>query len=66
MTAVVQSKLGAEIDGNDIIALVKEHLGSVQAPTRVEIVNSLPRSSNGKVLKREIRDRYWGGSDRRV
>ena len=66
VTAVVQSKPGAEIDGNDIIALVKEHLGSVQAPKRVEIVNSLPRSPNGKVLKREIRDRYWGGSDRRV
>ena len=30
------------------------------------VVDSLPKSASGKVLKREVRDRYWQGAERRV
>ena len=32
----------------------------------VEVVDALPTSAAGKVLKRELRAKYWTGSDRSV
>jgi acyl-CoA synthetase (AMP-forming)/AMP-acid ligase II len=64
--AVVQLKLGARTSEDEIIQLVKEQLGSVHAPKSVDFVDNLPRSPNGKVLKRELREKFWKGVQRRV
>jgi acyl-CoA synthetase (AMP-forming)/AMP-acid ligase II len=64
--AVVQLKLGRSLDQAELIALVRSTLGSVHAPKTVDFVDQLPRSSNGKVLKRDVRQAYWIGSDRQV
>jgi acyl-CoA synthetase (AMP-forming)/AMP-acid ligase II len=64
--AVIQLKPGAQASEEEIIQLVKAKLGSVHAPKSVDFVASLPRSPNGKVLKREIRDSFWKGQSRRV
>jgi acyl-coenzyme A synthetase/AMP-(fatty) acid ligase len=32
----------------------------------VVFVDQLPRSINGKVLKKEVRARFWAGSDRSI
>ncbi|MFE5597698.1 class I adenylate-forming enzyme family protein [Streptomyces coelicoflavus] len=66
VTAVVELNPGASVGGEELIALCKERLGSVRAPKRVEFVDSLPRSANGKVLKRAVREQYWGGRSRQV
>jgi acyl-CoA synthetase (AMP-forming)/AMP-acid ligase II len=66
VTAVVELNHGAQVEGDELIALCKERLGSVHAPKRVEFVDSLPRSATGKVLKRAIREQYWAGQTRRV
>jgi acyl-CoA synthetase (AMP-forming)/AMP-acid ligase II len=44
----------------------KEKLGSVMAPKTVDYVGSLPRSTAGKVLKKDLREQYWQASDRKV
>ncbi len=59
VTAVVELNPGSQVGGDELIALCKERLGSVRSPKRVEFVDTLPRSANGKVLKRTIRERYW-------
>ncbi len=64
--AVIQLKPQAVATEDDIIHLVKSKLGSVHAPKTVDFVASLPRSPNGKVLKRELRERFWAGTTRRV
>lgn len=64
--AVVLLKPGRNVDAQDIIDMVKTDLGSVQAPKSVEFWKDLPRSPAGKVLKREIRKKYWSNSDRLV
>lgn len=64
--AVIQLKPSAQADDEEIIQLVRRTLGSVHAPKSVDFVSSLPRSPNGKVLKREIRDQFWQGAQRRV
>lgn len=63
---VVEFKKGSSVLEEELIALCKEKLGSVKAPKSIDIVDMLPRSSVGKVLKREVRAKYWAGRDRLV
>ena len=63
---VIQLKPGAEATEEELITLTKEKLGSVKAPKTIDFVDDLPRSPVGKVLKTEIRKKYWKGSARAV
>lgn len=56
---VVQLKRDAEVTPQELIALVKEKLGSVKSPKSIDFMNQLPRSPVGKVLKTELRKPYW-------
>jgi acyl-CoA synthetase (AMP-forming)/AMP-acid ligase II len=64
--AVVELKQGCSVDAEALIWFCKERLGSVKTPKSVEFVESLPKSSVGKVLRKEVRKRYWIGHDRRI
>ena len=64
--AVVQLKPGEEASATDLITMVKERLGGVKAPKTVDIMDDLPRSAVGKVLKTELRKPYWEGQGRNV
>lgn len=64
--AVVQLIPGKEVSAEEIISYCKERLGRVKVPKTVDFVAYLPRSARGKVLKRELRDRYWIGQLRKV
>ena len=64
--AVVELNAGQHVSADELIALCKDRLGSVKAPKSVEFVDSLPRSPVGKVLKKDLRAKYWQGVDRRI
>jgi acyl-CoA synthetase (AMP-forming)/AMP-acid ligase II len=64
--AAVQVKSGVVFDADDFIAFCKRELGSVKAPKRVEIWETLPRSTVGKTLRRVVREKYWEGRDRMI
>lgn len=64
--AVVELKPGLSADADELIALCKERLGSVYAPKSVDFITTLPRSPNGKVLKKNIRAPYWAGKERLI
>jgi acyl-CoA synthetase (AMP-forming)/AMP-acid ligase II len=66
VTAVVQPREGADLTADTIIAQCRENLGPVKTPKRVEFVERLPRSTVGKILKRELRTVYWEGKARQV
>lgn len=66
ITAVVELNPGSEVSAEEIIAMCRSKLGGVKTPKRVDFVPSLPRSPAGKVLKRDLREKYWAGRDRRV
>jgi fatty-acyl-CoA synthase len=53
VTAVIEA--GAHVTGDELIAFVKQRIGSVKAPKQVELWPELPRSKVGKVLKAEVR-----------
>lgn len=64
--AVVELKAGQEIDTAELIELCKAKLGSVCAPKSVDVIEALPRSPAGKVLKKDLRARYWEQSGRKI
>lgn len=64
--AVVLLAPGATASEDELIAFAKAELGGMKAPKSVEFWADLPRSAVGKVLKREIRAKFWSGRDRAV
>jgi len=64
--AVIQLNDGEQVDGDTLMALCKEKLGSIKTPKSVEFWDQLPLSPVGKVLKRDIREKFWEGKGRAV
>jgi len=64
--AVVQLAPNAKATEEELIAFAKAELGSMRTPKSIEFWPDLPRSAVGKVLKREIRTKFWAGRDRAV
>ena len=58
VVAVVALKQGATASAEALIAHVHERLAPFKAPKRVYFVDDLPRNASGKLLKRELRERY--------
>ncbi|MGW0335739.1 acyl-CoA synthetase [Streptomyces sp. NPDC003011] len=58
VTAVVVPR--GEADEAELIAHAREKLAHFKAPKRVVFVDQLPRNASGKILKRELRDRFSG------
>ncbi|KOX11053.1 MULTISPECIES: acyl-CoA synthetase [unclassified Streptomyces] len=58
VTAVVVPR--GEVTQEQLIAHVKERLAPFKAPKRVLFADELPRNASGKILKRELRDRFSG------
>ena len=56
--AFVVLRAGAARDANALVAWVNARVGKTQRVAAVELVDALPRSGVGKVLKRELRDAY--------
>ncbi|MFM6828940.1 MAG: AMP-binding protein [Novosphingobium sp.] len=48
---------GGSLSGEDIAAFCEGKLTPYKIPRLVEVMEALPRNANGKVLKRELRDR---------
>jgi acyl-CoA synthetase (AMP-forming)/AMP-acid ligase II len=56
--AWIVARDGARIDAEAVRAWANERLGKTQRIAFIEVVGELPRSAIGKVLKRELRDRF--------
>ncbi|MGN9817479.1 acyl-CoA synthetase [Streptomyces sp. SD11] len=60
VTAVVVPR--GEVTEEELVAHAREELAHFKAPKRVVFVDELPRNASGKILKRELRDRFGEGS----
>ncbi|MEU9106879.1 fatty acyl-CoA synthetase [Streptomyces xanthophaeus] len=58
VTAVVVAR--GEVTEADLLAHARKELAHFKAPKRVLFVEALPRNASGKILKRELRDRFAG------
>lgn len=64
--AVIATRSGAGVTEQEVIEHCRASLASYKKPRSVEFVRELPKSAYGKVLKRELRQKYWAGHDRQV
>jgi acyl-CoA synthetase (AMP-forming)/AMP-acid ligase II len=64
--AIVVAKAGETLDPDELVRFCAGKLAGYKRPRSVDLVDALPRNPSGKVLKRELRERYWAGHSRRV
>jgi acyl-CoA synthetase (AMP-forming)/AMP-acid ligase II len=56
--AVVVRKPGETVTQEEIIDFCKANLASYKKPKSVDFIDALPRNAMGKVLKRDLREKY--------
>ncbi|MEV4193271.1 AMP-binding protein, partial [Streptomyces toxytricini] len=62
VTAVVVPR--GDVTEAELLAWARERLAHFKAPKRVLFAEALPRNASGKILKRELRDRYATSGNR--
>ncbi|HBO3145819.1 class I adenylate-forming enzyme family protein [Pseudomonas aeruginosa] len=50
----------SEASEQELINFVKNRIGNYKAPKSVKVVKELPMSVVGKILRRKVREHYWG------
>jgi acyl-CoA synthetase (AMP-forming)/AMP-acid ligase II len=64
--AVIVTQDGENPTEGEIIAYCKENLAGYKCPKTVEFWETLPLNPTGKILKREIRRKYWEGQETKI
>ncbi|MFL6274219.1 MAG: class I adenylate-forming enzyme family protein [Blastocatellia bacterium] len=65
--ACVTLKDNQEISADALIEFCRQRLASYKVPRSIEIIEGeLPKGGTGKILKKQLRERYWQGRERRV
>jgi fatty-acyl-CoA synthase len=61
--ALVVLKPNAAATESELIAFCRSHLAHYKCPRSFEFVPSLPKTGTGKILKKELRKKYWHGAE---
>jgi acyl-CoA synthetase (AMP-forming)/AMP-acid ligase II len=64
--AIVVPRQGMSVTPEDIIEYCRDKISWFKRPKSAEIWKELPKTPSGKILKREVRQRYWAGEVRKV
>ncbi|MEV6982709.1 hypothetical protein AB0M95_15800 [Sphaerisporangium sp. NPDC051017] len=64
--AFVALRPGEAARPRDLMVFCRDRIASFKIPSRFEFVDRVPRNPSGKILRRELRDRFWATRDRRV
>ena len=64
--AVVVLHADTEVSERDLIDCCAQSLAGYKKPKAIEFANELPISAYGKVLRREVREKYWSDRDSRI
>ena len=64
--ALVVRRPGAGLGGEELVEWARSRLAGYKRPRLVDFVAAIPRNPSGKILKHELRERYWAGEERRV
>jgi long-chain acyl-CoA synthetase len=57
--AIISLKKGVTATAEEIMAFSKKHLAGYKTPKSVEFVEALPKNAAGKIVKKELREKYW-------
>src|SRR5271155_3868679 len=61
--ALIVLKLNASVTEAELIEFCRSRLAHYKCPRSFEFVDSLPKTGTGKILKKDIRKKYWQGKD---
>jgi long-chain acyl-CoA synthetase len=64
--AVISLKKGMTATPAELIDFAKKSLAGYKVPKSVEFVDALPKNAAGKIMKRELREKYWANQDRKI
>ncbi len=64
--ALVVTRPGLTVTEAELIEHCRRGLASYKKPATVEFLDALPKNAYGKIVKRELRERYWRDHTRRV
>ena len=64
--AFLVTRDGKPIDTDEVIAFCRDRLAGYKIPREVKCIEEIPRNPSGKVLKKDLREPYWEGIERRV
>lgn len=64
--AVIVRREGADLTADDVMDYARTRLAGFKRPKSVAFVDRLPVNPTGKVLRRELRERYWRDHGRRI
>ena len=62
VAAVIVVKAGQQLTEQEVLDHCNQHMASFKAPKSVVFADSLPKNPSGKLLKRELRERYGRAS----
>jgi len=58
VTCAVVPRAGASLDAEELMAFCRARMAGFKAPKYVVVVDELPKNATGKILKRDLRERY--------
>ncbi len=64
--ALVVLKDNARATEGEILDFCRERLAGYKCPRSIDFYDSLPKGGTGKILKKELRDKFWAGQEKRV
>jgi acyl-CoA synthetase (AMP-forming)/AMP-acid ligase II len=64
--AVVVLREGASAEAVELMDFCRGRLADFKRPRSVDFVAQLPKNANGKLSRKDVREPYWRGRDRRV
>jgi acyl-CoA synthetase (AMP-forming)/AMP-acid ligase II len=64
--AIVVRAPGSAVSEQDLMDFCQGKVAGYKRPRSIDFTDALPRNPTGKILKRELRERYWKGRDRQV
>jgi len=64
--AAVVVKPGMQVTEEELIEFCKNRLGSYKKPRTIDFLTTLPKTPEGKIMRRELREPYWKGFEKRI
>jgi acyl-CoA synthetase (AMP-forming)/AMP-acid ligase II len=61
--ALVVLKPNTNVSESELLEFSRSHLAHYKCPRAVDFVDNLPKTGTGKILKRDLRKKYWHGQD---
>ncbi|MBM4336332.1 MAG: acyl-CoA synthetase [Deltaproteobacteria bacterium] len=50
----------------ELIAFCRDHIAHYKCPRTIDFAAEVPRTETGKMAKRKLREKYWGGHESRI